>query len=91
MGKEKIALVYVGKSEIFGEIENELEHILYDLSIQDVNERKEKAQRFENANRVAEFLKVKVDCVFRNRKVGKKVLGIDNKYYAIRVENKNIK
>lgn len=87
----KIANTYVGSSQIYGAIENELEHILYDLSIQDVNERKEKAQRFENANRVAEFLKVKVDCVFRNRKVGKKVLGVDNKYYAIRVENKNIK
>ncbi len=87
----KIANTYVGSSAIYGAIENELEHILYDLSIQDVNERKEKAQRFENANRVAEFLKVKVDCVFRNRKVGKYVVGVDNRKYAIRVINKTIK
>ena len=87
----KIANTYVGSSAIYGSIENELEHILYDLSIQDVNERKEKAQRFENANRVAEFLKVKVDCVFRNRKVGKFILGVDGREYAIRTINKNIK
>jgi len=87
----KIANTYVGSSQIYGAIENELEHILYDLSIKDLNERKEKAQRFENANRVAEFLKVKVDCVFRNRKVGKYVVGVDNRKYAIRVINKNIK
>lgn len=87
----KIANTYVGSSQIYGAIENELEHILYDLSIKDVNERKEKAQRFENANRVAEFLKVKVDCVFRNRKVGKSVLGVDGRKYAIRVINKTIK
>ena len=84
----KIANTYVGSSQIYGAIENELEHILYDLSIKDLNERKEKAQRFENANRVAEFLKVKVDCVFRNRKVGKKVKGINNKYFAIRTIKK---
>lgn len=87
----KIANTYVGSSQIYGAIENELEHILYDLSIQDLNERKEKAQRFENANRVAEFLKVKVDCVFRNRKVGKFILGVDGRKYAIRTINKNIK
>lgn len=89
MGKEKIALVYVGKSEIFGEIENELQHIVYDLSIQDVNERKQKAKLFDNANEAAAYLGVKVDVVFKNRVAGKKVKGINNKFYAIRIIRKN--
>lgn len=89
--KDSIALVFCGKSKIYGEIENELEHIVYDLSIQDVNERKAKAQTFENANRVAEFLKVKVDVVFKNRIPPKRIKGVDNRYYAVRVINKNKK
>ena len=88
MGKEKIALVYCGKSEIFGEIENELQHIVYDLSIQDVNERKQKAKLFDNANEAAAYLGVKVDVVFKNRIVGKRIKGINNKSYSIRVIKK---
>jgi hypothetical protein len=88
MGKEKIALVYVGKSEIFGEIENELQHIVYDLSIEDINERKAKAKLFDNANEAAAYLGVKVDVVFRNRTVGKRIKGINNKSYSVRVIKK---
>ena len=88
MGKEKIALVYVGKSEIFGEIENELQHIVYDLSIQDINERKAKAKTFDNANEAAAYLGVKVDVVFKNRMAGKKVKGFNNRMFAIRVIKK---
>jgi hypothetical protein len=88
MGKEKTALVYVGKSEIFGEIENELQHIVYDLSIEDINERKAKAKLFDNANEAAAYLGVKVDVVFRNRTVGKRIKGINNKSYSVRVIKK---
>jgi hypothetical protein len=88
MAKEKIALVYCGKSEIFGEIENELQHIVYDLSIQDVNERKDKAKTFDNANEAAAYLGVKVDVIFRNRVAGKKVKGINSHYFAVRVIKK---
>jgi len=89
MGKEKIALVYVGKSEIFGEIENELHHIVYDLSIKDVNERKEKAKLFDNANEAAAYLGVKVDVVFKNRIAGKKIKGINGHKFAVRIIRKN--
>lgn len=89
MPKKKLEpLVYAGKSVIYGEIENELQHIVYDLSIEDVNERREKAKLFDNANEAAAYLGVKVDVVFRNRKVGKKVKGINNRYFAIRTIKK---
>jgi hypothetical protein len=88
MKRDNVALVYCGKSEIFGEIENELQHIVYDLSIQDVNERKEKAKLFDNANEAAAYLGVKVDVVFRNRVAGKRIKGINNKFFAIRVIKK---
>ena len=89
MAKEKIALVYCGKSEIFGEIENELQHIVYDLSIEDINERKAKAKTFDNANEAAAYLGVKVDVVFKNRIAGKRIKGINNKFFAIRIIRKN--
>jgi len=89
MSKKKLEpLVYAGKSVIYGEIENELQHIVYDLSIEDVNERREKAKLFDNANEAAAYLGVKVDVVFRNRKVGKKVKGINNRYFAVRTIKK---
>jgi len=89
MSKKKLEpLVYAGKSVIYGEIENELQHIVFDLSIVDVNERREKAKLFDNANEAAAYLGVKVDVVFRNRKVGKKVKGINNKYFAVRTIKK---
>lgn len=81
-------LVCAGKSVVYGEIENELQHIVYDLSIADVNERREKAMLFDNANQAAAYLGVKVDVIFRNRKVGKQVRGINNKKFAVRVIKK---
>jgi ribosomal protein L35AE/L33A len=89
MAKEKIALVYCGKSEIFGEIENELQHIVYDLSIEDINERKAKAKLFDNANEAAAYLGVKTDVIFRNRTTGKKVKGINGHQFAVRIIRKN--
>lgn len=86
--KEFKSLVYAGKSVVYGEIENELQHIVYDLSIVDVNERRERAMLFDNANQAAAYLGVKVDVIFRNRKVGKQVRGINNKKFAVRVIKK---
>lgn len=91
MPKEFKHLVYVGKSKLYGEIENELEHIVYDLSIKDLEERKRKAQTFENAVRVAEFLKCTVDAVFKNRYPKKKIKGVDAKWYAVRAVQKQNK
>jgi hypothetical protein len=91
MAKKLEPLIYCGRSEIYGQIENELEHIVYDLSIEDLDERKRKAQVFENAVRVAEFLKVKVDVVFKNRVAPKRIKGVDGRNYAVRVLNKNQK
>ena len=86
--KEFKSLVYAGKSVIYGEIENELQHIVYDLSIVDVNERREKAKLFDNANEAAAYLGVKVDVIFRNRNPNKRVKGISGKKFAVRVIKK---
>lgn len=88
MPKEFKQLIYAGKSKIYGEIEDELQHIVYDLSIVDLDERKRKAQTFENAVRVAEFLKCTVDAVFKNRYPKKFVKGVDGRKYAIRAVKK---
>lgn len=89
MPKKKLEpLVYAGKSVIYGEIENELQHIVYDLSIEDVNERREKAKLFDNANEAAAYLGVKVDVIFRNRKPNKRIKGISGKKFAVRVIKK---
>lgn len=65
--------------------EANLPHIAYDLSIEDIGLRKEKAKQFNNAREVAAFLGVKVDLIFRNRVVGKKVKAINGKYFAVRI------
>ncbi len=68
--------------------DNRLPHIVYDLSIKDLNERKQKAKIFDNAKEVAAYLGVKIETVFRNRTVGKQITGINKKQYAIRLINK---
>lgn len=71
-----------------GMIESELRHIVYDLSIKDLEERKAKAKKFDTANEVADYLVIKVETVFRNRIVGKKVTALNKKQYAVRVIKK---
>lgn len=83
----KTQLVFCGKSKIYGEIETEIKHIVFDLQIEDVEERKNKAKIFMNANEVAAYLGVKVDIVFKNRLPKKRIKGINNRFFAVRTVN----
>jgi hypothetical protein len=76
---------YIGNSEIYGLIEDGIKHIVYDLSIEDIEERKQKAIICNSAVEVATLLKVRNDVVFRNRIVGKKIKGINGKHFAVRI------
>lgn len=86
--KRELPIQWVGKAKQAGLVESELRHILYDLSIKDVEERKSKAKTFDTANEVAAYLGVRVEMIFRNRVVGKKVTALNKKQYAVRVIKK---
>ena len=68
----------------FREIDLHVPHLVYDLSIENTEERKAKAQKFDNAKMVAAFLGCSVDTVFRNRVPKKQIKGINGKMYAVR-------
>lgn len=75
---------WVGKATNAGMVEDGLRHIVYDLSIKNLDERKAKAIPFDTANQVAHFLGCKVDTVFKNRTHGKTIKSISGKLYAVR-------
>ena len=68
----------------FRELDIHVPHIVYDLSIESIEERRAKAQKFDNAKMVAAFLGCSVDTVFRNRVPKKQIKGINGKMYAVR-------
>ncbi len=68
----------------FRELDIHVPHIVYDLSIENIEERRAKAQRFENVAQVAAFLGVGVETVFRNRVPKKRIKAINDRYYAVR-------
>lgn len=76
---------YSGKAQFYGILEEGVKHIVYDLSIEDMEERKEKAIICDSVKDVVVLLKVRNDVVFRNRVAGKKIKGINGKYYAVRI------
>jgi hypothetical protein len=67
------------------DIVDSVPHIVYDMSIGDIKERRLKAQIFDNVREVSGFLGVSVETIFRNRKPQKYIKGIDNKKYAVRL------
>lgn len=67
------------------DIVDSVPHIVYDMSIEDLKERKLKAQVFDNVVEVSGFLGVSVENIFRNRKPKKYIVGLDNKKYAVRI------
>jgi hypothetical protein len=67
------------------DIVDSVPHIVYDMSIEDVQERRLKAQVFDNVVEVSGFLGVTVETIFRNRKPKKYIKSIDNKKYAVRI------
>ena len=60
-------------------------HIVYDMSIEDVQERRLKALVFDNVVELSGFLGVNVETIFRNRKPKKYIKGLDDKKYAVRI------
>jgi hypothetical protein len=66
-------------------ISDDVEHVVYDLSIQDVDQRREKANRFPSARHVATFLGVTPGQVFNNRLPGQRIWSdVHCGYFAVR-------
>jgi DNA-binding CsgD family transcriptional regulator len=70
-------------------LESDLKHIVYDLSIEDLEERKAKAKILEGSAQVAALLGINIETVWKNRMPTKKVKGINGKMYAIRLVKNN--
>lgn len=66
-------------------LESSLKHIVYDLSIENLEERKAKAKILEGSNQVASYLGINIETVWKNRIPKKKVKGINGKMFAIRI------
>lgn len=86
--RNDLPIQWTGKAKEIGLIESELKHIIYDLSIEDLEERKRKAKIMDTANEVSEYLGVRVEMVFRNRIANKRIKALNNKEYAVRVIKK---
>ncbi len=67
------------------DIVDSVPHIVYDISIEDLKERRLKARVFDNVVEVSGFLGVTVETIFRNRKPKKYIKALDNKMYAVRI------
>jgi hypothetical protein len=67
------------------DIVDSVPHIVYDMSIEEVSERRTKAIVFDNVVELSGFLGVTVETIFRNRKPKKYVRGLNGKMYAIRM------
>jgi hypothetical protein len=67
------------------DIVDSVPHIVYDMSIIDIQERRLKALVFDNVREVSGFLGVSVETIFRNRKPNKYINAMDNKKYAVRI------
>jgi hypothetical protein len=67
------------------DIVDSVPHIVYDMYICDLQERRLKAQVFDNVREVSGFLGVNVETIFRNRKAKKYIIGLDKKKYAVRL------
>lgn len=70
-------------------VESSLKHIVYDLSIEDLEERKVKAKILEGSAQVAALLGINIETVWKNRMPTKKVKGINGKMFAIRLVKNN--
>lgn len=67
------------------DIVDSVPHIVYDMSIIDIQERRFKALVFDNVVELSGFLGVNVETIFRNRKPKKYIKGLDDKKYAVRM------
>jgi hypothetical protein len=66
---------------------DQLIHIVYDLSIENIDERKAKAKQFDNALQVAKYLGCTPKRVFNNRIPGKRIFSdLMNREFAVRID-----
>ena len=74
----------------FEGIEAPQQHILYDLSIEDLEERKAKARTFDCVKDISIYTGVKVETIFKKRTSGTKLKStMLNKTFAVRVKKPN--
>jgi hypothetical protein len=70
-------------------LENAVEYLVYDLSIEDIEERRKKAVTYRSGKCVCNFMGYPPNKISDLRQVGRKVTSrIDGKTYAVRVKKK---
>ena len=70
-------------------LENAVEYLVYDLSIDDIEERRKKAVTYRSGKCVCNFMGYPPNKISDLRQVGRKVTSrIDGKTYAVRVKKK---
>lgn len=71
-------------------IENAVAYLVYDLSIEDITERRQKAVTFRSGKCVCNFMGYPPNKIVDLRQVGRKVVSRnDGKTYAVRVKKKD--
>ena len=79
----KLTLDFIGEGSI--------PHRVYDLSIEDLNERKEQSKVFTSATKAMKYLGVLRNYFNTNKTPGKRIWSAKhNKYFAVRVETVRI-
>lgn len=86
--KTKVNPLSIGQSLVILMANEDLfvKHRVFDLSIEDLQERREMSVVYDNAKEVAYALGVDLPTIKNNRVVGKKVRAKNGKYYAVRKE-----
>jgi len=70
-------------------LENAVEYLVYDLSIEDIEERRSKAVTYRSGKCVCNFMGYPPNKISDLRQVGRKVISrLDGKTYAVRVKKK---
>ena len=70
-------------------LENAVEYLVYDLSIEDIEERRLKAVTYRSGKCVCNFMGYPPNKISDLRQVGRKVISrLDGKTYAVRVKKK---
>lgn len=71
-------------------IENAVAYLVYDLSIEDIEERRQKAVTFRSGKCVCNFMGYPPNKIVDLRQIGRKVVSRnDGKTYAVRVRKKD--
>jgi hypothetical protein len=72
-------------------LENAVEYLVYDLSIEDIEERRKKAVTYRSGKCVCNFMGYPPNKISDLRQVGRKVISrLDGKTYAVRVKKKEL-